>query len=61
MKKVKRRKWPLAKKMRVLTERRRRGITIKKVCQKFDISFTQYYVWKRKYLGKALSAVKEGK
>lgn len=49
IKRMKRRKWPYWKKKRVLTERRRNAITVKKVCQKYDISFTQYYEWKRKY------------
>ena len=49
IKRMKQRKWPLAKKRRVLTERRRRLITVKRVCQKYDITATQYYRWSRRY------------
>jgi len=49
MKKMKRRKWPVQKVSKVLGERKRQVITVKKVCQKYDISFTQYYRWKKQY------------
>ncbi len=54
IKRMKRRKWPYAKKMRVLRAREKHRITVKKVCQRYDISFAQYYRWKRKYLGKSV-------
>lgn len=45
----KKRKWPLEKIIDVLTARERLKITVKKVCQKYDISFAQYYRWKTRY------------
>jgi len=48
MKKIKRRKWPLRKKFKIIREKKC-DITVKKICQKYDIAPSQFYRWKREH------------